>query len=99
MLWIAGGYVLLAVSDVFVKVCYAYGYTGRILAIQIVGAVLSLTSAVAGIHFYGLVGAAMAVPFYYFFILVITVIAAKPNLAKDDGEGAVNLPLLSKKVS
>jgi O-antigen/teichoic acid export membrane protein len=76
MLWIAGGYVLLALSDVFVKVCYAYGYTGRILVIQVAGAVISLISAFAGIKMFGLVGAAMAVPVYFGAMLIITYFAA-----------------------
>jgi O-antigen/teichoic acid export membrane protein len=80
MLWIAAGYVFLALSDVFVKVCYAYGYTRRILVIQVVGAVLSMVSAVVGIKLYGLVGAAMAVPAYFGVMLVITVLASKINI-------------------
>ena len=99
MLWIAGGYVFLAISDVFVKVCYAYGYTNRILMIQIVGAVLSLVAAIVGIHFYGVLGAAMAVPFYYAIMLVITIIASKPNLTEGQKEESLEMSQLTKKAT
>ncbi|NVN98847.1 MAG: lipopolysaccharide biosynthesis protein [Geobacteraceae bacterium] len=82
MLWIAGGYLLLALSDVFVKVCYAYGYTRRILGIQIVGALLSIVSAYAGIKLFGLVGAAMAVPVYFGAMLIITFVASTVNVKR-----------------
>ncbi|MBV5329439.1 MAG: oligosaccharide flippase family protein [Chlorobium sp.] len=80
MLWIAAGYVFLSLSDVFVKVCYAYGYTRRILVIQVVGAVLSMVSAVVGIKLFGLLGAAMAVPAYFGIMLIITIFVSKKNV-------------------
>ena len=80
MLWIAAGYVFLALTDVFVKVCYAYGFTRRILVVQVIGAVLSMVSAVVGIKLFGLLGAAMAVPAYFGVMLIITIIASKVNV-------------------
>lgn len=77
MIWIAIGYGLLVLSDVFVKVCYAYGYTGRILMIQFVSAVLSFSFSFIGILIKGLLGAAIAVPAYFGTMLVITFIASK----------------------
>jgi O-antigen/teichoic acid export membrane protein len=82
MLWIAGGYALLALTDVFVKVCYAYGYTVRILIVQVVGAVASLTLAVIGIKLFGLIGAAMAVPVYFGLMLLITIIVSRFKIQK-----------------
>jgi O-antigen/teichoic acid export membrane protein len=90
MLWIAGGYALLAISDVFVKVCYAYGYTRAILMIQVVGAILSLVLAIIGIKMFGLVGAAMAVPVYFGIMLIITIMASRMNHQTGIYEGTEN---------
>ena len=83
MVWAAsGGYALLALSDVFIKVCYAYGYTGRILMVQVIGAVVSLTLALIGIKLFGLIGAAMAVPVYFGLMLLITIMVSRSNIQK-----------------
>jgi len=82
MAWISGGYALLALSDVYIKVCYAYGYTGRILMVQAIGAVVSLTLAVIGIKLFGLIGAAMAVPVYFGLMLLITIMVSRLNIQK-----------------
>jgi O-antigen/teichoic acid export membrane protein len=82
MPWIAGGYALLALSDVFIKVCYAYGYTRRVLMVQIIGALVSLALSVVGIKLYGLIGAAMAVPAYFGLMLLITVFVSRLNIQK-----------------
>jgi len=77
MVWIGSGYALLAISDVFIKICYAYGYTRRILLVQVLGALLSVILSTAGIMMYGLVGAAMAVPIYFGMILTITIAVSR----------------------
>ncbi len=75
--WIAGGYGLLVLSQVFEKVCFAYGRTGVVLFIQSLGGVVGLLVAYVGIKQQGLIGAAMAVPVYFGFQLLITFAAAQ----------------------
>jgi O-antigen/teichoic acid export membrane protein len=77
MVWIASGYALLAISDVFRRACLAYGLTGRLLAIQIVGALVSLGFSTLGILHAELLGAAIAVPAYFAFLLFATFLAAR----------------------
>lgn len=77
MPWIAGGYVFLAITDVYIKVCYAYKNTKRIFKIHLFGALLSITTTIVGINYFGLLGAAMAVPVYFGVMLVVTMIASK----------------------
>lgn len=75
--WIAGGYGLLVLSQVFEKVCFAHGRTGMVLFIQALGGAVGLLVAYAGIRHEGLIGAAMAVPIYFGFQLLITFAAAQ----------------------
>jgi O-antigen/teichoic acid export membrane protein len=75
--WIAGGYCLLVLSQVLEKVCFAHGRTGVVLFIQSLGGVVGLLVAYVGIKQLGLIGAAMAVPVYFGFQLLITLAAAQ----------------------
>lgn len=72
MVWIAGGYVLLTVAQVFERVCYAHHDTRGVLLVQAGGAVLSVLVAVPLIWEYGIAGAAWAVPVYFGAQLAIT---------------------------
>jgi O-antigen/teichoic acid export membrane protein len=74
--WIAGGYSLLVISNVFEKVCYAYGFTGRILAVRSIAAVSGLLIAYYGIVLWGMPGAAIAVPIYFGLQMVMNMIVA-----------------------
>ena len=74
--WIAAGYVLLILSYVFEKVCYAYEATHLILLTQLCGALASLGIAFAAIRAWGLIGAAAAVPAYCGLQLLIAALAA-----------------------
>lgn len=74
--WIAGGYLLLILSYVFEKVCYAYGTTRLVLLIQLCGALLSLSISYTAIRSWGLMGAATAVPIYFGLQLLLSVAAA-----------------------
>jgi O-antigen/teichoic acid export membrane protein len=62
---IAIGYVFLIVSYVFERICYARARTARVLYIQMFTAAAALASLYIGAYFYGLIGAAIAVPVYY----------------------------------
>jgi O-antigen/teichoic acid export membrane protein len=65
MPWIATGYAIRAASYVFERVCYAYGQTRRVLAIQLCAVAAALALTPAGVITFGLKGAAMAVPAYF----------------------------------
>ena len=79
MPWIAGGYVLLVVSYVFEKVCFAYKRTAMLLLIESIGAVSSILIGVLFILKWGLLGAAMAVPAYFGVHLIASVLAARAS--------------------
>jgi O-antigen/teichoic acid export membrane protein len=63
--WIAAGYVLLSVAQVLERVCYAHHDTRGVLWVEAAGAVLSVAVAAPLIYFYGIEGAAWAVPLYF----------------------------------
>lgn len=63
--WIAAGYVLLGIAQVFERVCYAYHDTRGVLWVQASGAALSVLVAAPLIWFHGIDGAAWAVPVYF----------------------------------
>lgn len=65
MPWIAGGYCLLALSNPFERRAYAYKKTVNVLKIQAGSAITSVLVATIGTYYYGLVGAAWAVPVYF----------------------------------
>jgi Na+-driven multidrug efflux pump len=65
MPWIAAGYWLLAISQVYTRVCYGYHDTKAVLWIEMTGALLAVAVAIPAIFSYGLTGAAMAVPVYF----------------------------------
>ena len=65
MPWIAGGYCLLALSNPFERRAYAYKKTVNVLKIQAGSAITSVAVATIGTYYYGLVGAAWAVPVYF----------------------------------
>jgi O-antigen/teichoic acid export membrane protein len=88
MPWIAAGYALRAVSYVFERVCYAFGRTRRVLAIQVCAVAAALALIPAGILSLGLKGAAVAVPAYYLVQLIVAAVAARRTLRTAfDGQG------------
>ncbi|MBI5373869.1 MAG: lipopolysaccharide biosynthesis protein [Candidatus Schekmanbacteria bacterium] len=78
--WIAIGYSLFVISQVFEKPCYAYKKTNFILAIQITGAIASFCIEIPAIYYFGLIGAAMAIPIYFSIQLVTSIYCAKKVL-------------------
>ena len=62
MPWVAAGYWLLSISEVFSRICYAYHATTSVLLIAAGGAVLSFTIVIPAILAFGITGAAMTVP-------------------------------------
>lgn len=63
--WIAAGYGLLALVHITTRVCFAHDATKSVLFSEAAGAVLSVVVGFPMIYFYGLEGAAMAVPLYF----------------------------------
>lgn len=60
--YIALGYGLYMVSCVFARFCYAFDDTRAVLLLTIAGAAVGLATMVPAIYFFGLIGAALAVP-------------------------------------
>ncbi len=77
MPWIAAGYALQGIAQVFERVCYAYGDTRSVLAILTVTAVAAAAAISIGILQLGLLGAAVAVPVYFLVELLVAVCFAR----------------------
>ncbi len=80
MPWIALGYAFLVTSYVFEKICFAYKRTKAVSLVQTAGALASLCIGIPLIYYYGMRGAAIAVPVYFGIQLALSVIAAKKVL-------------------
>jgi O-antigen/teichoic acid export membrane protein len=80
MPWIAGGYAIRATSYVFERVCYAFGRTRRVLAIQLCAVAAAVALTPAGVVSFGLLGAAMAVPAYFSVQLAVAVVVARRTM-------------------
>lgn len=77
MPWIAGGYMLLTIAQVFERICYAHARTTRVLLIQATTAVAAAIATTGGILLWGITGAAMAVPVYFSVQVVIAAYLAR----------------------
>jgi O-antigen/teichoic acid export membrane protein len=86
MPWIAAGYAIRAASYVFERVCYAFGRTRRVLAIQLCAVAAAVALTPAGVISFGLKGAAMAVPAYFSVQLAVAVLVARRTM-REAGEG------------
>jgi O-antigen/teichoic acid export membrane protein len=76
MPWIGIGYGLLLLAQVLERVCYATKDTGSVLFIQSAGAILSIPISVVGVLWFGVAGAAAAVPCYFGLQFAIALICA-----------------------
>jgi O-antigen/teichoic acid export membrane protein len=77
MPWIALGYSLLVISYVFEKTCYAYKKTKAVLYIQTSGAIASICIAIPLVYYWGLQGAAVAIPLYFGTQLLFSIYMAR----------------------
>lgn len=77
--WIATGYCLLAISDVFTRVSFAHGKTRWVLVIVSCAALAGVVATYIGARLWGLLGAAMAVPVYFGVQLVVAMLAARAS--------------------
>lgn len=75
--WIAAGYGLLALTHITTRICFAHDATKSVLTSEAAGAVLSVVVGFPMIYFYGLDGAAMAVPVYFGMQLAISTYLAR----------------------
>lgn len=75
--WIAAGYGLLALVHITTRICFAHDATKSILFSEATGAVLSVAVGFPMIYFYGLDGAAMAVPVYFGMQFLLSAYLAK----------------------
>jgi O-antigen/teichoic acid export membrane protein len=80
MPWIACGYAIRATSYVFERVCYAFGRTRRVLAIQLCAVLAAVALVPAGLISFGLKGAAIAVPAYFSVQLAVAICVARRTL-------------------
>jgi O-antigen/teichoic acid export membrane protein len=74
--WIAFGHVFLLGAQVLERMLFARDRTGLFLAVQTTTALFGIAAAVAGAHWAGVEGVAMAVPLTFGFQLALTLLAA-----------------------
>lgn len=77
MPWIAFGYALYVTSNVFSRFCYAFDDTRAVLILTIAGSVVGISVLVPAIIFFGLFGAAAAVPLRFGIELGLSAILAR----------------------
>lgn len=74
--YIALGYALYMISCVFARFCYAFDDTRSVLLLTIAGAAVGLFTMIPAIYYWGLVGAALAVPARFFVESLISYLAS-----------------------
>jgi O-antigen/teichoic acid export membrane protein len=84
MPWIALGYFFLTMSSVFEKPCFAYKKTIYVLLIQGAGAIFCLLVTIPFLIYYGIIGAAMSVPVYFFMQLCASIVAYRCVIRKNE---------------
>lgn len=77
MPWIAAGYGLLLIAQVYGRVCYAHHDTRAVLISETIGCIVALVTTVYGVSRFGLAGAAFAVPVYFSAQLALAMILAR----------------------
>jgi O-antigen/teichoic acid export membrane protein len=96
MPWIATGYAIRGVSYVFERVCYAFGQTRRVLAIQLCAVTAALALTPAGVILFGLRGAAMAVPAYFSVQLAMAFFFARRTVREATGGRSVGTVIATR---
>lgn len=82
MFWIAVGYVVLIVSQVVERICYALHDTRGVTLVQTAGAAVSIVVAAPMIQSFGIQGAAWSVPIYFGLQMLMTIARARRALAR-----------------
>jgi len=75
--WIVGGYSLLILSYIANRVCYAHEATRSIFLVEAIGAIVAVVLGFLFIKWAGLMGAAIAVVFYFGVQLFVAIIFAR----------------------
>ena len=97
MPWIGAGYAIRATSYVFERVCYAFGQTRRVLIIQLCAVVATALFTPAGVIYWGLKGAAMAVPFYFTVQLATAIFLARRTMSEaTTGDGSIGTVMATR---
>jgi len=77
MPWLAAGYSFLIVAQFFERLCYARDKTAAVSLIETIGALASICLAIPLISFFGIDGAAWAVPCYFLVQMMLARFLAK----------------------
>lgn len=77
MVPIGVGYLLLGVSQMLTRVCYAWHDTKGVLGVEVVGSAASVLIAVPMVWTYGITGAAWAVPMYFGVQMILAAFRAR----------------------
>lgn len=77
MPWIALGYGLLLLAQVYERICYAHDDTTSVLGIETLASIAALIATFYGLRVFGLPGAAYAVPLYFGVQLAAAVFLAR----------------------
>ena len=80
MPWIAAGYVVLSAAQVFQRVCFAHGNSHSVLWIQTTAALVGLAATLVGVHYWGLIGASMAVSATFVVQFVAAFLLSRKNI-------------------
>lgn len=87
MPWIGLGYSIRSASYVFERMCYAYGKTQRVLVIQCCAAVATVVATPLGVVYFGLEGAAIAVPLYFSVQLAVAIFLSRRTIHEATATG------------
>jgi O-antigen/teichoic acid export membrane protein len=89
MPWLAVGYSFLIVAQFYERLCYARDKTAAVSMIETVGAIASIGLAIPLIRFFGIDGAAWAVPCYFLVQMMLArFLAKKPAIGVARSVGA-----------
>lgn len=77
MPWVAAGYAIYIVSNVFSRFCYVFDDTKAVLLLTIIGSVIGIVVLLPAVHFYGLQGAAAVVPVRFGIELALSAMFAR----------------------
>ena len=87
MVWIVGGYMLLGLSSIPTRICYARDRTDYVLLTVVAGSLSSVILGYICTYYWGLRGAAIATPIYFGVqLLVATLLSTRmPRMHKPEG--------------
>ena len=96
MSWMAIGYAILLLAQVYGTVCYAHKDTKAVLYSESLGCLVAVTTTIYAVNRYGATGAAFALPVYFSAQLVMSMIMARraeahrPMVLLSEGRSSVS---------